>query len=87
MTKVGASQKATDTGADTAQNDPGPHLPMTVQSTKWYAHFCDLTVKLTGRAEASAGRRRRTLSPGGPGAKQTTPHGPLQRLLGRTSEL
>ena len=28
------------------------------------------------------GRRGRTLSPGARGAKQTTHHGPLQRLLG-----
>src|ERR1700687_136572 len=41
-----------------------------------------LTVKLRGRAEAPDKRRGRTLSPGARGAKQTTPHGPLQRLLG-----
>ena len=40
-----------------------------------------LTVKLRGRTEAPARRRRRTLSPGARGAKQEAPHGPLQRLL------
>src|SRR5438105_7040352 len=56
-----------------------------------------LTVKLRGRARRQAalrsnevlkaprkrpeGRRGRTLSPGARGAKQTTHHGPLQRLL------
>jgi len=40
-----------------------------------------LTVKLRGRAEASAGRRGRTLSSSARGAKQITHHGPLQRLL------
>src|SRR5207253_3401045 len=62
---------------------------------------CRLTVKLRGRARRQAalrsnevlkaprkrpeGRRGRTLSPGARGAKQTTHHGPLQRLLGVTS--
>src|SRR6184192_2921953 len=40
-----------------------------------------LTVKLRGRTTTSDKRRGRTLSPGARGAKQTTPHGPLQRLL------
>ncbi len=31
-------------------------------------------------------RRGRTLSPGARSAKQTTPHGPLQRLLGLTAK-
>jgi len=38
-------------------------------------------VKLNGRAEEPAGRRGRTLSPGARGAKETSHHGPLQRLL------
>ena len=41
-----------------------------------------LTVKLRGRTTTLDERRGRTLSPGARGAKQTTPHGPLQRLLG-----
>jgi hypothetical protein len=41
-----------------------------------------LTVKLRGRTEAPDERRGRTLSPRARGANQTTPHGPLQRLLG-----
>src|SRR5204863_136089 len=40
-----------------------------------------LTVKLRGRTTTPDKRRGRTLSPGARGAKQTTPHGPLQRLL------
>src|SRR5207253_8305738 len=40
-----------------------------------------LTVKLRGRPTTPDERRGRTLSPGARGAKQTTPHGPLQRLL------
>ena len=40
-----------------------------------------LTVKLRGRTEAPARRRGRTLSSSARGAKQTTHHGPLQRLL------
>ena len=40
-----------------------------------------LTVKLRGRAPTPAMRRGRTLSPGARGANQSTPHGPLQRLL------
>src|SRR5882762_2912938 len=42
---------------------------------------CQLTVKLRGRVTAPDQSRGRTLSPGARGAKQTTPHGPLQRLL------
>jgi hypothetical protein len=42
---------------------------------------CRLTVKLRGRTEAPARRRGRTLSFSARGAKQITPHGPLQRLL------
>src|SRR5438874_11959992 len=41
-----------------------------------------LTVKLRGRTTTPDRRRGRTLSPSARGAKQTTPHGPLQRLLG-----
>ena len=41
-----------------------------------------LTVKLRGRTTTLDERRGRTLSPGARGAKQTTHHGPLQRLLG-----
>src|SRR5439155_19525090 len=40
-----------------------------------------LTVKLRGRTTTPDQRRGRTLSPGARGAKQTTPHGPLQRWL------
>jgi hypothetical protein len=40
-----------------------------------------LTVKLRGRAPTPAKRRGRTLSFSARGAKQITPHGPLQRLL------
>ena len=38
-------------------------------------------MKLRGRTTTPDRRRGRTLSPGARGAKQTTPHGPLQRLL------
>ena len=41
-----------------------------------------LTVKLRGRTTTSERRRGPTISPGTRGAKPTTPHGPLQRLLG-----
>src|SRR5437667_979764 len=41
-----------------------------------------LTVKLRGRTTTSDKRRGRTLSLSARGANQTTPHGPLQRLLG-----
>ena len=41
-------------------------------------------MKLNGRAEAPDGRRGHTLSSSARGAKQTTHHGPLQRLLGAT---
>jgi len=41
-----------------------------------------LTVKLRGRPEAPHKRLGRTISPGARGANQSTPHGPLQRLLG-----
>ena len=40
-----------------------------------------LTVKLRGRTTTPDRRRGRTLSPGARGPKQTTHHGPLQRLL------
>jgi hypothetical protein len=46
-----------------------------------------LTVKLRGRTEASARRRGRTISSSARGAKQITPHGPLQRLLGGIAEV
>jgi hypothetical protein len=48
-----------------------------------------LTVKLRGRTTTPDKRRGRTLSPGARGARGAKPqahHGPLQRLLGRTSE-
>ena len=64
---------------------------------------CALTVKLRGRLRRQAAlklnearravpkrpdrRRGRTLSPSARGAKQTTHHGPLQRLLERTGDL
>ena len=41
-----------------------------------------LTVKLRGRPAEPNRRRKRTISSSARGAKQTTPHGPLQRLLG-----
>src|ERR1700741_4810991 len=41
-----------------------------------------LTVKWRGRATTPAGRRGRTISLSARGAKQTTHHGTLQRLLG-----
>src|SRR5712671_6627164 len=44
-----------------------------------------LTVKLRGRPTTPDKRRGRTLSSRARGAKQTTPHGPLQRLLGAHS--
>src|SRR5947207_1025195 len=40
--------------------------------------------KMTGRTTTADERRGRTLPPGARGAKQTTPHGPLQRLLDGT---
>ena len=52
--------------------------------TRWkvsWGHRRRLTVKLRGRAITPAGRRGRTLSSRARGAKQITPHGPLQRLL------
>src|SRR5205807_7858190 len=42
---------------------------------------CPLTVKLRGRPAEPDWRRRRTISSCACGAKQITPHGPLQRLL------
>src|SRR5207245_10967037 len=45
-------------------------------------HTWHLTVKLRGRTTTPDRRRGRTLSFSARGAKQTTPHGPLQRLLG-----
>src|SRR5438552_2025913 len=47
--------------------------------------FGRLTVKLRGRTTTSDKRRGRTLSSRARGAKQITPHGPLQRLLGGTA--
>ena len=44
--------------------------------------FERLTVKLRGRAPTPDERRGRTISLSARGAKQTTHHGPLQRLLG-----
>ena len=46
-------------------------------------HACALTVKLRGRTTTPDKRRGRTISSGARGAKLTTPHGPLQRLLER----
>jgi len=45
------------------------------------AHRCHLTVKLNGRAEASDGRRGRTLSFSARGAEPPMHHGPFQRWL------
>jgi len=39
-------------------------------------------VKLRGRTTTPDERRGRTISLSARGAKQTAPHGPLQRLLG-----
>jgi hypothetical protein len=51
-------------------------------STEEIGHdLCALTVKLRGRTTTPDRRRGRTLSFGARGAKQTTHHGPLQRLL------
>jgi hypothetical protein len=47
-----------------------------------FPHQILLTVKLRGRTTTPDRRRGRTLSCCARGAKQTTPHGPLQRLLG-----
>ena len=49
----------------------------------WWFHgaVCRLTVKLRGRTTTPARRRGRTISSGARGAKQTTHHGPLERLL------
>src|ERR1700752_3799648 len=41
-----------------------------------------LTVKLRGRTTTSDRQRGPAISTGSRGAKQTRPHGPLQRLLG-----
>jgi hypothetical protein len=46
-----------------------------------------LTVKLRGRTTTPDKRRGRTLSPGARGANQTTPHGPLERLLGGSKQV
>jgi hypothetical protein len=43
---------------------------------------CRLTVKLRGRTTTPDRGRGPILSSGPRGPKQTTPHGPLQRLLG-----
>jgi hypothetical protein len=43
---------------------------------------CCLTEKLRGRPTTPDRRRGRTLLSRARGANQTTPHGPLQRLLG-----
>src|SRR5207244_10664201 len=60
--------------------------PMTSKTSPTLTHIdlrysrmdkCGLTVKLSGRPEALARRRGRTLSTGARGANQTTPHGPL----------
>src|SRR5205823_5307647 len=57
-----------------------PRLPIGGTALKGYR----LTVKLRGRTTTPDERRGRTLPPGARGAKQTTPHGPLQRLLDGT---
>ena len=51
----------------------------------WWFHgaICRLTVKLRGRATTPDERRGRILPSRARGAKQITPHGPLQRLLER----
>lgn len=50
MSKIGASEKATNTGAEATQNEPAPHLPMTVKSTKWYSHMQPKSVRSSGPA-------------------------------------
>ena len=61
-----------------------PQAPVAIcevlTDTKW-GPYRDLTVKLRGRATTPDRRRGRTLSFSARGAKQITPHGPLQRLL------
>ncbi len=65
------------------QTKPSPRrLFLTIlSSNRQESRACGLTVKLRGRAQAPDSRRGRTLSPGARGAKQTTRHGPLERLL------
>ena len=67
------------------QTKPSPRRPLLriLSSSCQESRACALTVKLRGRPEAPDKRRGRTLSPGTRGAKPLTPHGPLQRLLGR----
>ncbi len=59
-------------------------LSAALSTTPSLPHQVLLTVKLRGRATTPDERRGRTLSPGARGAKPTTPHGPLQRLLAVT---
>jgi hypothetical protein len=59
-------------------------IQLTQRSSQWPQRR-RLTVKLRGRGTAPDRRRGRTLSPGAGGAKPTTHHGPLQRLLEPTA--
>src|SRR3989442_820340 len=66
--------------------------PMTSKTSPTLTHIdlrysrmdkCGLTVKLRGRTTTPDRRRGPTISLGSRGAKTTTHHGPLQRLLER----
>src|SRR5438552_9663210 len=63
------------------RTEPDPSAARTVKRNAGAQCIRNLTVKLNGRAEAPDGRRGHTLSSSARGAKQTTHHGPLQRLL------
>ena len=65
------------------QTKPSPRrlLLRILSSSCQESRACALTVKLRGRTTTPDRRRGRTLSPGARGAKQTTYHGPLERLL------
>src|SRR5438309_6527020 len=78
------------TAAATMMNRSGP-APTTSKARPTFTHTdlrywriakCGLTVKVSGRAMPPDKRRGRTLTSSARGAKQTTHHGPLQRLLG-----
>src|SRR5438132_187110 len=78
------------TAAATMMNRSGP-APTTSKARPTFTHTdlrywriakCGLTVKVSGRAMPPDKRRGRTLTSSARGAKQTTLHGPLQRLLG-----
>ena len=65
-----------------AEYEPTAEADALLKPVGWFHGLCcRLTVKLRGRVEASARRRGRTLSPGARGAKRTTHHGTLERLL------